>query len=205
MAKRVRRRVADRKAFRKTSKKIAKAAARAKKAGPKKAARTGGRKPAAKRSLSPSPINTGRGSTPAEIGEAVVEAFNEHRPDIELWNRYWSDDVESIEGMGVSLAWRGRDAMQAKGENWMAEHIVHSALAEGPYVGATGFAIRFRMDVEEKSTGNRVLMEEVGVYTVKNGKVVREEFMYGTMQPTAGGGEREEIITTARFEEVIPI
>jgi hypothetical protein len=33
------------------------------------------------------------------------------------------------------------------------------------------------MDVETKSTGAREWMEEIGVYTVKDGKIVREEFM----------------------------
>jgi hypothetical protein len=202
MAKKKSQRVASRKAYRKARKQAAKAAARpaaTKKTGRKKAARRG------TRTSAPRPVKTGRGVGPAEIGAAVVEAFNQHRPDIELWDRFWSDDVESIEGIGVSLAWRGRDAMQAKGEQWMTEHIVHSASAEGPYIGATGFAIRFRMDVEEKSTGTRVLMEEVGVYSVKNGKVIREEFMYGSMTPVAMGGAGEEVITTARVEEVIPI
>lgn len=216
MAKRTGKRVATRKAYRKAKKTATKAATRP--TSTKKASRKVGKKAAgaktarkktvargARRSLSPRPINSGRGPTPAEIGAVVVEAFNEHRPDMELWDQFWADDVESIEGMGVSLAWHGRDAMQAKGENWIAEHTVHSASAEGPYVGATGFSIRFRMDVEEKSTGDRVLMEEVGVYTVKNGKVVREEFMYGAMVPVAVGGEGEEVVTTARIEEVMPI
>jgi hypothetical protein len=213
MAKKTSTRVATRKAYRKAKKKsVAKAAGKkktARRVGARAAAAKGGkkvaRKPAAKRprSLSPKPVNSGRGPTPAEIGSVVVEAFNEHRPDVELWDRFWADDVESIEGMGVSLAWNGRDAMQAKGDSWMAEHIVHSASAEGPYVGATGFAIRFRMDVEEKSTGDRVLMEEVGIYTVKNGKVIREEFMYSAMTPVLIGGEAEEVI--AHVEEVIPI
>jgi hypothetical protein len=216
MAKRAGKRVATRKAYRKAKKQNTRAAAKKtrKKASKKASKKTGskttrkaGRKTTRRssRSLSPSPINTGRGPTPAEIGAAVVEAFNDHRPDIQLWDQFWSDDVESIEGIGVSLAWRGRDAMQAKGENWMAEHTIHSASADGPFVGATGFAIRFHMDVEEKSTGNRVLMEEIGVYSVRNGRVVREEFMYGTMTPVAVGGEGEEVITTARVEEVIPI
>jgi hypothetical protein len=219
MAKRVGKRVATRKAYRKakkqaskppakkTAKKVAKKSA--KKAGATAATKSARKKKVVRRgggrSLAPRPVKSGRGPSPAEIGGAVVEAFNEHRPDLELWKQYWADDVESVEGMGVSLAWHGRDAMQAKGEAWMAEHNVHSASAEGPYVGATGFAIRFRMDVEEKSTGNRVLMEEVGVYTVKNGKVVREEFMYGSMTPVLIAGQAEEVIATARMEEVIPI
>jgi hypothetical protein len=227
MAKKASKRVATRKAYRKGKKKAearavrggaggggkktAKKATRksaAKKSAAVKPARKAARKPAgAKRaaSLGPRPVNSGRGLTPAEIGSVVVEAFNEHRPDAELWNEYWADDVESIEGMGVSLAWHGRDAMQAKGEEWTAGHIVHSASAEGPYVGATGFAIRFRMDVEEKATGNRAVMEEVGVYSVRNGKVIREEFMYGSMTPVLVGGAAEEVVTTAHVEEAIPI
>ena len=42
---------------------------------------------------------------------------------------------------------------------------------------------KFKMDVEDKSTGRRTIMEEVGVYTVKNGRIVQEEFMYGAMLP----------------------
>jgi hypothetical protein len=34
------------------------------------------------------------------------------------------------------------------------------------------------MSVTNRMTGERTDMSEVGVYTVKNGKIVREEFMY---------------------------
>ena len=34
------------------------------------------------------------------------------------------------------------------------------------------------MDVTPKMTGQRVSMVEVGVYTVEDGKIVREEFYY---------------------------
>ena len=66
------------------------------------------------------------------------------------------------------------------------EHTLHGASAEGPYIGATGFAVKFRVDVTENASGKRLLMEEVGVYTVENGKIVREEFMYGKTTPVAG-------------------
>ena len=57
------------------------------------------------------------------------------------------------------------------------------AHAEGPYVGATGFSVKFRMDIKDNSTGRRTIMEEIGVYTVFNGKIIQEEFMYGSMTP----------------------
>jgi hypothetical protein len=49
---------------------------------------------------------------------------------------------------------------------------------EGPWVGATGFALKYRIDVSQKSTGQRSHMEEIAVYTVRNGKIVREEFHF---------------------------
>ena len=81
--------------------------------------------------------------------------------------------------------------LEAKAHEWLATHTVHSASAEGPYLGSTGFSIKFKMDVEDKTNGQRVVMEEVGVYTVQNGKVVCEEFMYGSKTPVAGAAPAE--------------
>lgn len=125
------------------------------------------------------PIATGRGPSAAEIGAAVVAHLNSGaHDDAPLWNRYWAKDFSSIEGMGVNLAWHGREAVREKCQSWMNDNIVHGCRAEGPFVGSTGFAVHITMDVEERKTGNRRTMREVGVYTVENGKVTREEFMY---------------------------
>jgi len=96
----------------------------------------------------------------------------------EIEAKYWSPDIASIEGLGVNLGWFGRKAVEEKNAGWMADHVLHGAAAEGPFVGSTGFAIRFKMDVETKSTGKREIMDEIGVYQIKDGKIVREEFMY---------------------------
>lgn len=140
----------------------------------------------------PVPVKVGGGPSPGEIGRAVVGALNAGRPDRELWARWWHKNAESIEGEGVAMAWRGMRAIQAKGEEWTSTHIIHGASAEGPYVGATGFAVKFRMDVEDTGTGQRHVMEELGVYSVQKGKIVREEFFYGTKQPVNPGGRAEE-------------
>lgn len=132
----------------------------------------------AAKALEPKLVKTGKGASPLEVGQAVVAGFNAHKPERELWDAHWSRKVESIEGLGVSMKWVGRKAMEAKGAQWMATHKIYAASAEGPFVGATGFAVRFSMDVEDTTTGKREMMHEVGVYTVKSGKVVCEEFMY---------------------------
>ncbi len=123
-------------------------------------------------------VSTGPGASAQEIGRAVVASLNAGNPDAPLWKKYWSDRVESIEGVGVGMGWRGRAAMEAKCEQWMSENIVHGARAEGPFVGSTGFAVKITMDTEARATGERKTMSEVAVYRVEDGKVVREEFMY---------------------------
>lgn len=130
----------------------------------------------------PVPVTTGRGPTPSEIGADLVAMFN--RGEMTEIERKWhSPALVSVEGVGVSMAWNGRKAVQEKNEWWMSTHRLHGASAEGPYLGASGFAVKFAMDVEDTTNNSRMLMEEVGVYTVQNGKIVREEFMYGTTTP----------------------
>lgn len=38
--------------------------------------------------------------------------------------------------------------------------------------------VRFTFDVTIKANGHRMTMDEMGLYTVADGKIVREEFFY---------------------------
>lgn len=149
------------------SKKAAKASAKPAKAAP---AKKGGAMPAM------TEVSTGKGPSPREIGTAVAAAFNQGKGD-EVAQSYWSSDIASIEGSGQ--AFHGKASAIAKGEGWSKAHTVLGAAAEGPYVGATGFALKFRMHVRVNATGQEIHMDEVGVYTVRDGKIIAEEFMYG--------------------------
>lgn len=158
----------------------------AKKSTKKTTKKSSGKPKAAKASPKPGPFNvsTGRGPSPLEIGTDLVAMFNQGLLK-EIEDKYWSPQIESVEGFGVHMGWRGRQAVEGKNNWWMEDHVMHGGSAEGPYVGSTGFAVRFRLDVETKSTGKREWMEEVGVYTIKDGKIIREEFMYSVpSQPT---------------------
>jgi len=132
---------------------------------------------AAKPAQNPEPSTTGAGASPLDIGQTLVAMFNQGKLK-EIEEMYWSPAIVSIEGYGVNLAWHGLAKVEAKNHEWMADHQIHSSAAEGPFVGSTGFAVKFKMDVETKSTNQRQVMEEVGVYDVRDGKIVREEFMY---------------------------
>lgn len=93
--------------------------------------------------------------------------------------KYWADDVVSIEAMGDMAEVRGKDAARGKGEWWANAHEVHGAEVEGPYVNGDQFIVRFKMDITVKESGQRMSMDETALYTIKNGKIAEERFFYG--------------------------
>jgi hypothetical protein len=148
---------------------------------PRAAARPARRRAAAKppASLAPRPVSTGKGPGPLEVGKRVAELLRSERaPEVEA--EWLARNLESVEGVGVSLSWSGKPAVLAKYRGWEADHEIHDMKIEGPWVGATGFALRFWIDVTQKSTGQRSQMEEIAVYDVKDGRIVREEFHFAT-------------------------
>lgn len=80
-----------------------------------------------------------------------------------------SRETHTLEGIRGKHAW------------WNSATEMHSASVDGPYPhGDDRFAVIFEMDVTMKDTGQRMQMKEVGVYTVEDGKITREEFYYPT-------------------------
>jgi SnoaL-like domain len=128
-------------------------------------------------SLAPKPVKTGKGETPLEVAQTVAGLIRSGRSG-EVEEKFHASGIESVEGVGMSMAWSGKKAVLAKYRGWEADHEIHAMDVEGPWVGATGFALRFSLDATQKSTGQRNQMEEIAVYTVKNGKIVREEFHF---------------------------
>jgi len=96
----------------------------------------------------------------------------------EAGEKYWADDVVSIEAMGPDAESHGKAAARAKGEQWSATHEVHGATVEGPYVNGDGFAVRFILDMTDKGSGQRATMDELAFYRLKNGKIAEERFFY---------------------------
>jgi hypothetical protein len=60
---------------------------------------------------------------------------------------------------------------------WVNSMEVHSFKASEPFVGHDRFVVQYDADVSDKKSKERRKLSEVGVYTVKDGKIVREEFL----------------------------
>ncbi|MBC7506632.1 MAG: nuclear transport factor 2 family protein [Sandarakinorhabdus sp.] len=93
--------------------------------------------------------------------------------------KYWADGIVSIEAMdGPMGRIAGRAAVEAKGVWWNGAHEIHSVETTGPWVNGDQFSVRWVMDVTQKESGNRLKMDEIALYTVKDGKIVEERFFY---------------------------
>ena len=119
-----------------------------------------------------------------EIGQELV-ALCQQGKNLEALDTLYDRDVVSVEPMampGMPAEMKGVDALKKKNEWWFANNELHGGSARGPFPNGDRFAVIFAHDVTPKSgpsAGRRVQMEEVGLYTVKGGKIVREEFYYG--------------------------
>lgn len=122
------------------------------------------------------------------VGERLVELCRQgnNRQAIE---ELYADDIVSVEACdmpasddcpgGSSRTIEGIDAVLGKTDWWYENHTVHSGACRGPYCHRPDrFAVVFNYDVTFKPANQRMQMEEVGVYTVRDGKVSREEFYY---------------------------
>jgi ketosteroid isomerase-like protein len=93
----------------------------------------------------------------------------------------FAKDAVSVEAggpPGMDRTAKGLDAIRAKGEWWGKNHEIHSLEVQGPYPNDDRFIVRFTMDITIKQQNLRVTMDEMGLFTVKDGKIVREEFFY---------------------------
>jgi hypothetical protein len=86
-----------------------------------------------------------------------------------------SVEAHQMENMPAEM--RGIDQVRGKTDWWEKNMEVHSAKVSGPFVARDTFVVQFDIDVTDKASKKRMQMSEVGIYTVKNGKVAREEFL----------------------------
>jgi hypothetical protein len=76
---------------------------------------------------------------------------------------------------------KGRDAIRGKNQWWFDNNEIHGGSTTGPFPNGDEFAVFFTLDCTPKNgpmAGQRMKMEEVGLYKVKDGKVVSEKFFY---------------------------
>jgi hypothetical protein len=95
---------------------------------------------------------------------------------------FYAPDMVSVEGDGREFV--GKEPVIRKSEVFQGNNDIHSQDLRGPFfcgdanANSGKFAVHTSIEFSPKSGGARQKHEEVGLYTVKNDLVTREEFFY---------------------------
>ncbi len=119
--------------------------------------------------------------TTQEVANRFYQLTRENKW-MDIQEELYGQNAESIEpahaaSFGLKNA-KGLDAIRQKGEafNNMVEEM-HGGYCSEPVVGGTYFSVAMGMDVTMKGAG-RVKMDEIAVYEVKDGKIIKEQFFF---------------------------
>ena len=115
--------------------------------------------------------------------QEVADRFNELAQSGQ-WDKIleelYAENAVSIEpegAMGMQNA-SGLDALKEKGKKFgeMVEEM-HGGYSKEPQVAGRFFSVAMGMDATMKGMG-RTAMDEIAVYEVKDGKIVKEQFFF---------------------------
>ena len=115
-----------------------------------------------------------------EIANELVAGCRENR-EAENLDKLYAPDAVSVEAadMGDGREIVGVDAIKGKHAWFGSMYEILGGEVGGPFPhGDDRFAVTFKMNAKNKETGEISDMEEVAIYHVAKGKIVREEFFY---------------------------
>ncbi len=117
------------------------------------------------------------------IGQKLVELCGAGK-GMDAIDQLYSKDIVSVEASAdgpMDQTMNGVDAVRGKNQWWYENHEVHSGQIDGPYPHDDRFITFMKYDITPKAgpmAGNRFTMQEMGLYTVAKGKIIKEEFFY---------------------------
>jgi SnoaL-like domain len=114
-----------------------------------------------------------------EVAKKVVELVRK-QAWYEALDTLYDDNIVSVEAFsagGRSPETRGKEAVRGKIDWWVNAMEVHDFKAGEPFVAHDRFVVQYDADVTDRQSKERRKLSEVGVYTVKDGKIVHEEFL----------------------------
>lgn len=97
-----------------------------------------------------------------------------------IQDEMFADNAASIEPPGVPgmQSVEGLEAIKKKGEDFQSTvEEMHGGYCSEPVVGGNYFSVAMGMDATMKGMG-RIKMDEIAVYEVKDGKIVKEQFFF---------------------------
>jgi len=95
----------------------------------------------------------------------------------QCYQELYSPEIQSVEADGSSHV--GFAALAQKGKEWNAGiKKVHKSEIGSPIVSGNHFSLPMNMRITFKGAQKPVNFDEICVYQVKDGKIVKEQFFY---------------------------
>jgi ketosteroid isomerase-like protein len=114
-------------------------------------------------------------ATTSDVAQSLVAMCRAGKFE-QPYDALFAANARSVEATGETAA--GMDAIHAKGKMFTEKNDVNGFTVGDPCVGGDLFAVPFTFDITEKATGKHMNLEEIGLYTVRDGKIVAERFLY---------------------------
>jgi hypothetical protein len=120
--------------------------------------------------------------TTQEAAACYHELANQ-RKFIEIQNTLYDENAvcqepEKAASMGFAVITNGLEAIKAKGVARRATiETVHSYTCSEPIVAGEFFSVVLKQEVTFKGKP-RITLEEIGIFHVKNDKIIKEQFFY---------------------------
>lgn len=156
------------------TKKKAAATPRPKKAAPKAKRVVRAKRPAARRVAPAVRPPAPRPDPLRELASRIIDVTLANDDDATL--ELYADDIESAERGGPAMT--GIDAIKQKFAMWRGMTSSAVFRVRKCTLGDNTIMIEWEGDVTLAPSGKQVLLEEVAVHEIENGKIVRERFYY---------------------------
>lgn len=117
--------------------------------------------------------------TTQEVAERFVALMRENKSS-QIHEELFSEDIESVEPEGMPGAYvKGMEGIKEKTKQWEAMvETMHSGEVGDPIVADNHFACAMKYRCTFKGAPGPTDMEEICLYTVEEGKIIREAYFY---------------------------
>lgn len=114
--------------------------------------------------------------TTESVARELIQMLKSER-NIEAIRMLYDDKIDTVEA-DPTRSRKGKQTVLKSMQDFADSHDFKYTKIEGPIISGGSFALRLAFDAKNRSTGDSFSVDEIAVYTVLEGRIVREQFYY---------------------------
>lgn len=117
--------------------------------------------------------------TTKQVAHRLVELCRQGKY-VQAIDELYADEVTGHEDYMGGASMNGKAALRGGTEHWLAVNELKDNTIDAPLFCGDQFVVRFTGVMVKKDGSGEHPFEEIGLYTVRAGKIARQEFFYDT-------------------------